>query len=220
MHRERKIFRRALAVSIALHALAAGYVISRPQAAPLPQVLSVTLEAVPARMAEVPAPQPEAVPPEPKPEQPRRARRAAPVVAPEPKPRTDLARDDAPAVPMTAPAAAASPAPVVAAAPAPAAPAPEEPYQPPLYEVAYLSNPTPAYPPQARRRGIEGVVVVRAEISQDGTCSQAKLRDGSGHAVLDQSALEAVRAWRFVPAKRGDRTVTAWVDIPISFRLK
>jgi protein TonB len=89
----------------------------------------------------------------------------------------------------------------------------------PLYSAAYLNNPPPIYPLAARRRGIEGTVVVRAQIQEDGHCLQANLSKSSGHEMLDKAAVTAVRSWRFVPAKRGAQTITAWVEVPITFRL-
>lgn len=109
-------------------------------------------------------------------------------------------------------------APVAAAPPSP--PAPEPSLEPPRYHAAYLSNPPPAYPLAARRRGIEGTVLVRAEISAGGECLRVELKKTSGAGVLDQAALEAVKMWRFVPAKRGSQAVVAWVEVPITFKLE
>lgn len=89
----------------------------------------------------------------------------------------------------------------------------------PIYSAAYLNNNPPAYPAAARRRGIEGTVVIRAEIHDNGRCHHVAIRKSSGHPLLDKAALDAVRDWRFVPARRGSRIVTAWVDVPITFRL-
>ena len=89
----------------------------------------------------------------------------------------------------------------------------------PLYNAAYLNNPPPTYPLAARRRGLEGTVVVRAQILEDGKCHQANLSKSSGHEMLDQAALAAVRSWHFAPAKRGTQTISAWVEVPITFRL-
>ncbi|MHB9101434.1 MAG: energy transducer TonB [Sulfuricella sp.] len=116
-------------------------------------------------------------------------------------------------------------APVVAApfsppAPAPVQSAPAPPLELPRYHAAYLSNPPPAYPLSARRRGIEGTVLVRAEVAAGGECLRAELKKSSGAEVLDQAALEAVKKWRFVPAKRGNRAVIAWVEVPITFKLE
>ena len=116
-------------------------------------------------------------------------------------------------------------APVAVAQPAPPAPAPAQPLaeaviEPPRYNAAYLSNPPPAYPLAARRRGIEGTVLIRSEVSATGECLRAELKKTSGHEMLDHAALEAVKKWRFVPAKRGSQAVVAWVEVPITFKLE
>lgn len=128
----------------------------------------------------------------------------------------------------TVPAAEPAPVLLVVAPPAlepvqetPTAPEPAPPAaaEAPRFNAAYLNNPPPAYPAAARRRGQEGRVLVRAEVLADGRCARVELRQGSGHELLDQAALDAVRKWRFVPARQGDQTVTAWVDVPIAFKL-
>lgn len=131
------------------------------------------------------------------------------------------------AVPVVQPAVehAVQQAPVAVAQLAPPVPAPIQPVaEPPLelprYNAAYLSNPPPAYPLAARRRGIEGTVLVRAEIAAGGECLRAELKKSSGAEVLDQAALEAVKKWRFVPARRGSQAVVAWVEVPITFKLE
>jgi protein TonB len=141
--------------------------------------------------------------------------------APTSKPAMEKTRTDKP-LPAPDPIATEA-APVAAESPAPAEPpAPvtdAEPYVEPLYDAAYLKNDPPAYPLSARRRGAQGTVVVRAEIGADGRCGQALLKTSSGHAMLDEVALAAVRGWRFVPAKRGVKPLAAWVEIPIVFKL-
>ena len=87
------------------------------------------------------------------------------------------------------------------------------------HDVASLNNPKPAYPLGARRRGIEGRVLIAAQVTADGRCAEARVRQSSGHELLDASARDAVRHWRFVPARRGDTPVDSWVEVPIVFRL-
>lgn len=94
------------------------------------------------------------------------------------------------------------------------------PIEPPRYQAAYLSNPAPAYPLAARRRGQEGRVIVAAEVAADGSCLRAHIRISSGHDILDQAALQAVMRWRFVPARRGSQNVAGWVEIPLTFQLQ
>lgn len=111
-----------------------------------------------------------------------------------------------------APAPAHSPAPVPAPAAAPKTVAPR-------FDAAYLSNPAPVYPPLSRRLGEEGKVVLRVHVEPDGQPSHVELRTSSGFARLDEAALGAVRRWRFVPARRGDEAVAAWVLVPLNFTL-
>jgi protein TonB len=42
----------------------------------------------------------------------------------------------------------------------------------------------------------------------------------AGHADLDEAAMEAVRKWRFEPARRGKDAVTVWVTLPVRFELR
>jgi protein TonB len=87
-------------------------------------------------------------------------------------------------------------------------------------DVAALNNPKPAYPLAARRRGIEGRVLVSAHVHADGACAEVRLKRSSGHSLLDESALNAVRRWRFLPARRAGAPIDSWVDVPVSFRLQ
>ena len=47
-----------------------------------------------------------------------------------------------------------------------------------------------------------------------------EVEKSSGSAHLDAAALEAVRGWRFVPARLGADAIEAWVLVPIVFRLE
>jgi len=57
-------------------------------------------------------------------------------------------------------------------------------------------------------------------VSAAGRAEDIEVRTSSGHARLDEAARETVKGWRFVPARRGEQAVPAWVLIPISFRLE
>ncbi len=84
----------------------------------------------------------------------------------------------------------------------------------------YKDNAPPVYPETARVRGYEGMVLVFAEILSNGRVGQVKIGKSSGYALLDQSAIEAVRPWKFEPARKSGAPFTAWVELPIKFTLK
>jgi protein TonB len=83
----------------------------------------------------------------------------------------------------------------------------------------YAYNPQPDYPLLLREQGVGGVVWLRVWVDSDGHPGEIKLARGSGYRLLDDSALRAVRQWRFVPAKKGDQRLASWVEFPIRFTL-
>jgi protein TonB len=98
-------------------------------------------------------------------------------------------------------------------------PADAIPQTPPKFDAAYLLNPKPAYPSMSRRLGEEGRVMLWVMVEADGLPSKVEVRTSSGHARLDQAAVDAVRNWKFVPARRGSEPVSAPVIVPLSFAL-
>lgn len=110
-------------------------------------------------------------------------------------------------------------APPLARSAPPAPPAESESLTPPGFEAAYLNNPPPAYPALSRRYGEQGKVALRVHVGPAGQVLEVEIRDSSGHQRLDRAAQAAVREWRFVPARRGDVPIAAWVVVPISFVL-
>lgn len=115
-------------------------------------------------------------------------------------------------VPAAAPAAVAK-----AAAPAVTPPVT---VTPPAFTASYLRNPPPAYPAVARRSGEEGTVLLRVLVGRDGAPLKVEVDQTSRSRVLDHAALDAVKGWRFVPARRGAENIEAWVRVPVSFRLE
>jgi periplasmic protein TonB len=89
----------------------------------------------------------------------------------------------------------------------------------PRFDADYLNNPVPRYPPLSRRLREEGVVMLRVYVLPSGLPDAVELKRSSGSARLDESALSAVRQWRFIPARSGDVAVAAWVVVPIAFSL-
>lgn len=130
---------------------------------------------------------------------------------------------------QTTEAEIAIPEPVMATAPAVAAkqeapvvqepPVVQEVVEPPRFGAAYLHNPAPSYPSISRRVGEEGRVMLRVLVSKNGDAEQVDIEASSGFSRLDQAALEAVKKWRFIPAKRNNQPISAYVIVPIQFTL-
>jgi len=88
------------------------------------------------------------------------------------------------------------------------------------FDADYLQNPRPAYPAASRRMGEQGKVWLRAHVLPNGNTDNVEIKQSSGSPRLDSAALEAVKRWRFVPARQGGEAVAAWVVVPISFSLE
>lgn len=71
------------------------------------------------------------------------------------------------------------------------------------------------YPAEAIARGFEGEVLVLLVIDETGQVSAARVEQGSGHAILDEAALRAVRSLHSLPADAPRQ-----VALPVRFRLK
>jgi protein TonB len=78
-----------------------------------------------------------------------------------------------------------------------------------------ISQPLPVYPPLARQARIQGNVVLHAIISKDGRVEQLSVL--SGHPLLIQAALEAVRQWRYQPTLLNGQPVEVDTTITVTF---
>jgi len=78
----------------------------------------------------------------------------------------------------------------------------------------------PKYPARAQRMGHEGRVVLRVHVGADGRPLAVEVEESSGHSLLDEAAVAAVREWTFEPAREGDRAVESLVHVPFRFRLR
>lgn len=89
----------------------------------------------------------------------------------------------------------------------------------PVFDAAYLNNPAPYYPNAAKQRGIQGKVLLNVVVKTDGSPLTVAVSRTSGSTILDEAALEAVRNWKFVPARRSGETVQANVIVPVEFKI-
>ncbi len=80
-----------------------------------------------------------------------------------------------------------------------------------------ISQPKPLYPQMARMARVSGSVVLQAVISKNGNIEN--LRVISGHPMLQQSALDAVRQWRYRPYLLNGEPVEVETQITVNFNL-
>ncbi|MCI0481305.1 MAG: energy transducer TonB, partial [Candidatus Dadabacteria bacterium] len=83
----------------------------------------------------------------------------------------------------------------------------------------YGVNPKPNYPKIAKRHGYEGLVVLNVFVLESGNVGKIEIRQSSGYGVLDNSALDTVRKWVFIPGKKNGSAISSWVVVPIRFDL-
>lgn len=90
----------------------------------------------------------------------------------------------------------------------------------PDYQARYLNNRRPDYPMVARRMGWQGKVILNVEVLAEGACGGLSVFRSSGHEVLDNAAMNAVKTWRFTPARHAGHAVSLWFKVPINFSLE
>jgi periplasmic protein TonB len=78
----------------------------------------------------------------------------------------------------------------------------------------------PRYPDSARRQGITGTTTLLFEVLENGRVREVQIENSAGHPDLDQAAAEAIKKWRFEPARRGTQPVAVWLRMPVKFVLK
>lgn len=84
--------------------------------------------------------------------------------------------------------------------------------------VACIQNP-PRYPNEEMRKGIQGSVVVIADIDVRGVVTTVEIEQGSGNRNLDRTAVNTVKNWRFSPRISNGEPVPARHRIPVEFKL-
>ncbi len=169
------------------------------------------------------APEPKVAPPPPKAEpesvkpQPKPSTKQPPLKQTTPKQKTP---------PPVAKAAAAAPAPTLTkpvtrqAQASSSAKTTEPSTQLPSADAAGLNNKAPVYPMLSRKRKEQGTVWMLLLVSKDGLVTQLKLKKTSGFDRLDHAALQAVKKWKFQPARKEGQPIDYWYELPLKFSLQ
>jgi protein TonB len=105
--------------------------------------------------------------------------------------------------------------------PAPPAPAPNT--KPRVVRISRLDEGlllhrvSPSYPALARQARIQGAVVMRAMVGRDGSIQGLQVL--SGHPMLTQAAIDAVKQWRYRPYLLNNEPVEVETQITVNFVL-
>jgi protein TonB len=76
------------------------------------------------------------------------------------------------------------------------------------------------YPEIARKAGVEGRVLVWAQIDVDGSVVRTKIVKSLGPNGCDEAAVNAIKSVSWKPAKQRDRPVKVWIAVPVDFKLR
>lgn len=225
-----------LLLVVAVHAGALGVMFYGPGAKPkileLPTVQGILIPAPPAETVQMPSMQETPPPVEPPPPEPVKPKPKPEPKKPEPKPKPKPKPKPVVEAPPSEKAITQQEQPVEESAPTPqdvqqiATPKAEEnntlgaPITPPQEDATHLNNPRPAYPSLSRRLREQGTVILEVLIKTDGTVGDVRIKESSGFKRLDDTAMKAVRQWRYTPARRGTEAIEFWYSQPIEFALQ
>jgi TonB family protein len=84
-------------------------------------------------------------------------------------------------------------------------------------EGSLLHRVEPEYPEEARQQRIQGAVALDVRIGSDGAVQDLKVV--SGHRLLAEAAIAAVKQWRFKPQVRKGQAVEMQTRVTLNFRV-
>jgi protein TonB len=211
------LFLALLGVSLAIHAWLVHARLAKIEQPRVDLLQSTTTEILlieetplPPLPEATPEPTPEPTPPPPEP-------------TPEPTPEEIVTAEKSPEVAEATPAPTPAPTPVstprTTPKPEPSAPKPRPAAAMNIPKPVVIQNTPPSYPDLARRKGWEGRVIVRVEVSAEGRPLSTAIAISSGFGVLDQAALRAVKSWRFQPRTIAGIPAPGTVEVPVNFSL-
>jgi periplasmic protein TonB len=88
-----------------------------------------------------------------------------------------------------------------------------------MMEPVLISRVEPEYPRAALIARAQGMVILEAIITKTGTVEQVKtLR--ADHALLEKTAIDAVRRWKYRPAMLNNKPVKVYFTVTVIFKLK
>jgi protein TonB len=81
----------------------------------------------------------------------------------------------------------------------------------------FAGNVDPIYPPPAQRARIEGTVVLRLRVARTGRITNVEVVQSSGHAILDEAAVDGISTWTGVPRTRYGQPIASVEILYVNF---
>jgi TonB family protein len=81
-----------------------------------------------------------------------------------------------------------------------------------------IHAPDPEYSKEARKEGVEGMVILSLIVDKFGQPTDVKVVSPVGYG-LDEKAIESVKTWKFEPARKGGEPVPVYATIEVAFHL-
>ena len=85
--------------------------------------------------------------------------------------------------------------------------------------IAVLQRVLPNYPIESVRAGEEGSAVLQVLVDESGRASEVRIARSTGFQRLDESAIGAVKRWKFAPSMQGSTAIAAWGEMELRFEL-
>ncbi|MEE4246181.1 MAG: energy transducer TonB, partial [Kangiellaceae bacterium] len=80
---------------------------------------------------------------------------------------------------------------------------------------------TANYPRVARRRGIEGYVLLEFTVNEDGSTTAPKVIEAVPNGIFDKAAIRAVKRYRYQPGQKNNKPISvAGIRSKITFKLR
>ncbi len=82
-----------------------------------------------------------------------------------------------------------------------------------------MHQPQPKLPPRIVQKQIEGKVLLRLLVDEDGRVERIRVMKAEPKGLFEDSVKEAARQWRYQPAQYQGKPVKTWIEVPMNFKL-
>lgn len=73
------------------------------------------------------------------------------------------------------------------------------------------------YPLHMWDQDMEGETLLRVRVDDTGVVDSVEVVESSGYAAFDSAAVTGAHDLRFTPARRGDKRIEVWAQVPVRF---